>query len=248
MTGLTVRPVEGLPLFRPGDDLVGAIAAAIAPPRAGDVIVVAQKAVSKVEGRFARLSEVRVSSQAQALAEATGKPAALCELILSEAAEVMRTRRDLVIVRHRLGLVAANAGIDASNVGDPDQVLLWPLDPDASAARLREGLEARFGVPLAVIISDSLGRAWRIGTVGTAIGVSGLKPLRDRRGETDLFGRVLQATVTGVADEIAAAATLVMGEGAEGTPAAIVTGAVYVRDETARLADMLRPAAEDLFR
>jgi coenzyme F420-0:L-glutamate ligase/coenzyme F420-1:gamma-L-glutamate ligase len=244
---VSIHPIMGLPMFRPGDDLAEALASRIAP-QDGDVLVVAQKVVSKVEGRLVRLDSVTASAEADDLAAQTGKPAALCELILSESAEVMRVRKDLVIVRHRLGLVAANAGIDASNVGEADTVLLWPVDPDASAARLRVALEARFGVKLAVIVGDSLGRAWRVGTLGTAIGVSGMKPLRDRRGESDLFGRTLQATVTGVADEIAAAASLVIGEGDEGTPAAIVRGAVYDRDESARLADLVRPPHEDLFR
>lgn len=251
---LTVLPVVGLPLFAPGDDLAAALAEAIVAGaqtlEAGDVVVVAQKAVSKVEGRQVALASVTPSPEALALSARTGKSAALCHLILAETAEIMRVRKDLVIVRHRLGQVMANAGIDASNVADPKgpaTVLLWPEDPDASARRLRDALQARFGVTVAVIISDSLGRAWRVGTMGSAIGVAGVRPLRDRRGETDLFGRVLEATVIGVADEIAAAASLVIGEGAEAIPAAIVRGAVYPAGEGA-VGEMLRPHAEDLFR
>jgi coenzyme F420-0:L-glutamate ligase/coenzyme F420-1:gamma-L-glutamate ligase len=241
-------------MFKAGDDLAGIIAEAMARggvvPQDGDVVVVAQKVVSKAEGRQVALSSVTPSSAALELAAKSGKPAEVCHLILSETAEVMRVRKDLVIVRHRLGQVMANAGIDASNVADPTapaQVLLWPIDPDASARRLRDALAARFGVSLAVIVSDSLGRAWRMGTMGTAIGMAGISPLRDRRGETDLFGRVLEATLIGVADEIAAAASLIIGEAAEGTPVAIVRGATYPAAEGG-VGEMLRPHGEDLFR
>jgi coenzyme F420-0:L-glutamate ligase/coenzyme F420-1:gamma-L-glutamate ligase len=175
----------------------------------------------------------------------------LAELIAAESSELMRVRENLVIARHRLGHVTANAGIDASNVADPagpETVLLWPLDPDASTARLRAALQERFGVRLAVIMSDSLGRAWRAGTMGTAIGSAGMKPLRDRRGETDLFGRELKATIIGVADEIAAAASLVIGEAAEGTPAVLVRGAIYDPSDEAVALDLLRPLEQDLFR
>jgi coenzyme F420-0:L-glutamate ligase/coenzyme F420-1:gamma-L-glutamate ligase len=156
----------------------------------------------------------------------------------------------VIIARHRLGHVLANAGIDASNVSaaNDESVLLWPADPDSSARALRAALQSHFGVSLAVVITDSLGRAWRMGTMGAAIGVAGIKPLRDRRGETDLFGRELKATVVGVADEIAAAASLVIGEAAEGTPVAIVRGAVYDPDEDAGIEDLLRPQERDLFR
>jgi coenzyme F420-0:L-glutamate ligase/coenzyme F420-1:gamma-L-glutamate ligase len=161
----------------------------------------------------------------------------------------MRTKPNLIITRHRLGHVAANAGIDASNVeaSNGETVLLWPLDPDASAAALRSQLEARFGVQIAVIISDSLGRAWRMGTTGTAIGAAGLAPLIDRRGEKDLFGRTLQATLVARADELAAAASLVIGEAAEATPIAIIRGAAYIRSEAEGITATLRPLAEDLF-
>lgn len=251
---VTITPIAGLPLFGPGDDLAAALAQAIIAngisPEAGDVLVVAQKVVSKTEGRFVRLAAVETSEADQALEVRSGKPAALCALIAGEAAEVMRVRDNLIVVRNRLGHVLANGGIDASNVASldaPETVLLWPEDPDASAARLRQALEARFAAPLAVIISDSLGRAWRIGTTGHAIGVSGLTPVLDRRGETDLFGRTLKATVIGVADELAGAASLVIGEAAEGTPAALIRGARYRRSETDGVGPLLRPKAEDLF-
>ncbi len=216
-----------------------------------DVVVVAQKIISKAEARTVRLSEVKPSTKALQLAEETAKDPRVLELMLQESHAVMRARTGVVIARHRLGHVAANAGIDASNV-EPvegeDMVLLWPVDPDASAARLRAHLRSRFALPdLAVIVSDSLGRAWRMGTTGTAIGSAGIAPLIDRRGETDLFGRVLQATVVGRADELAAAASLVIGEAAEATPVAIVRGAHFTPSETGGIGSILRTSAEDMF-
>jgi coenzyme F420-0:L-glutamate ligase/NADPH-dependent F420 reductase len=254
-TGVQIHPIAGLPLFAAGDDLAGALADRIIAggltPEDGDVIVIAQKIASKVEGRARLLADVSITSAGRDLSQQSGKPEALSELIAGESSEIMRVRENLVITRHRLGHVAANAGIDASNVAaldGPETVLLWPADPDASVTRLREALQARFGVRLAVIMSDSLGRAWRTGTVGTAIGVAGMKPLRDRRGESDLFGRELKATMVAVADEIAAAASLVIGEAAEGVPAVLVRGAVYEPSEDAAAVDLLRPAEQDLFR
>ena len=254
-SGVSVVPLHGMPLFAAGDDLAGALGDAIVrsglAPEDGDVVVVTQKVVSKVEDRAVSLDDVAPTPEGCALAERTGKPAALAGLIASESQEIMRVRDGLIIARHRSGHVAANAGIDSSNVGDPDAaptVLLWPLDADGSAAGLRFSLQARFGVRLAVIISDSVGRAWRIGTTGTAIGVAGINPVRDRRGENDLFGRVLQTTIVAVADEIAGAASLVIGEAAEATPAALVRGAVYDAAETTSVTGLLRPLEQDLFR
>ena len=253
-TSVQIHPIAGLPLFAAGDDLAGAIAEQIIAggltPEDGDVVVIAQKIASKVEGRTRLLREVPITAVGHELSQQSGKPATLSELIAAESSEIMRVRENLVITRHRLGHVAANAGIDASNVAaldEPETVLLWPVDPDASVARLREALQARFGVRLAVIMSDSLGRAWRMGTVGTAIGVAGMKPVRDRRGETDLFGRELKATIVAVADEIAAAASLVIGEAAEGVPAVLVRGAVYEPSEEGAAIDLLRPPDQDLF-
>ena len=254
VAALSVRALPGLPLFQAGDDLAGAIAAALAAAgemlQDGDVVVVAQKVVSKVEGRTVRLADVTPGLEARDAAARADKDPAMVELVAAEAQELMRVAPGVIITRHRTGHVLANSGIDASNVdggGDPT-VLLWPLDPDASARALRTALEAATGARLAVIISDSVGRAWRMGTTGTAIGCAGLKPLRDRRGETDLFGRELQATVIGVADEIAGAASLVMGEAAEGTPVAIVRGATYDLDDLAGIGEILRPLEKDLFR
>jgi len=251
---LSVRALAGLPLFQSGDDLAGAIVEAIRAsgdfPQDGDVVVVAQKVVSKVEGRTVPLAGVSPGPQAREAAAKADKDPAVVELIAAESQELMRVVPGVIIARHRTGHVLANAGIDASNLpcGGTGAVLLWPQDPDASARQLRAALEAAFGVRLAVIVSDSLGRAWRMGTTGSAIGSAGLKPVRDRRGEPDLFGRTLQATVIGVADEICAAASLVMGEAAEGTPVAIVRGATYDADDEAGIAELLRPLDKDLFR
>ena len=247
---LQLSPLRDFPAVLPGDSLgqlvVSGTRAQDITPDASSVLIVAQKVVSKVEGRARRLADVAPGAEALEAATRAGKDPAVVELIARESQELMRVAPGVIIARHRTGHVLANAGIDASNVGDGEDpsVLLWPQDPDASARNLRDALTAATGVRLAVIISDSLGRAWRVGTMGSA----GLKPLRDRRGEPDLFGRELQATVIGVADEIAAAASLVMGEAAEGTPVAIVRGAAYDLDEDAGIGELLRPLQMDLFR
>lgn len=246
-------PLHGIPLIEAGDDLAQIIDDALGRQQIAleqdDVVVVAQKIVSKTEGRTARLADVIAGPEAIRIAEIAAKDPRLVELMLAEAAEVIRAVPGVVITRHRHGHVLANAGIDASNVmGSDDVVLLWPKEPDRSAHKLRAAIQARLGVRVAVIISDSLGRAWRLGTMGTAIGIAGMQPLRDRRGETDLFGRELKATIIAVADEIAAAASLVIGEGAEATPVAIVRGARYVAQENASIFDSLRPIEQDLFR
>ncbi len=245
--------LTGLPLFAPGMDVAAEVAAAAARQGEtlgrGDVVVVAQKIVSKAEGRRVALADVRVSAEATEMAEATARAPELVQLILDESSAVLRATPAAIITRHRTGHVLANSGIDASNVegGEDSQVLLWPRDPDASARMIR----AAFGdAAPAVVIADSLGRAWRIGTLGTAIGCAGLMVLEDRRGQKDLFGRTLQATVIAVADAIAGLAVLVMGEGAEGTPAAIVRGAgqwISVEDGPGATSG-LRPVTEDMFR
>lgn len=251
-----VRAIGGMPLFAPGMCVAQEIAAALDRSgealREGDIVVVAQKIVSKSEDRAVRLADVMAGGEASRLAQETGRPAPLVQLILDQSEAVMRATKAAIIVRHRTGHVLANAGIDASNMegGDADTVLLWPADPDASARGIRTRLGELTGARPAIIVADSLGRAWRIGTVGTAIGCAGLGALEDRRGEVDLFGRTLQATIIAVADSVAAMAVLAMGEGAEGTPAAIVRGAgrwVMAEDGTGAGA-VLRPLAEDMFR
>ncbi len=253
----TAPPIEicaipHIPLLQPGDDLAGMVLAAAAATgmdwRDGDVLVLAQKIVSKAEGRIVHLPDVLPSARALELAGQTGKDPRLVEVILGESTEVLRVRPGLLVVEHRLGFVCANAGVDQSNVaGSDDWALLLPVDPDASARRLRDAIAAATGADVAVIVSDSHGRAWRFGTVGVAIGVAGIRPLSDLRGRLDLTGRPLQITEVGTADEIAAAAGLAMGQAGEGTPAVVVRGAAFVAGE-GRLAEILRPKRQDLFR
>jgi coenzyme F420-0:L-glutamate ligase/coenzyme F420-1:gamma-L-glutamate ligase len=253
-SAIELLAVPGIPPIAKGDDLVALIGEGLARggivPRSGDVFVLTQKIVSKAEGRMVDLAAVRPSTEAIELAGKVQKDPRLVELILSESVRVVRARPGVLIVEHRLGLVMANAGIDQSNLASPDapqRALLLPIDPDGSAAILRKRLSQRFGVPVAVIISDSFGRAWRRGTCGVAIGAAGLPSLMDLRGSPDLFGRELQVSVTGHADEIAAAASLVMGQGAEGQPVVIVRGLTW-RGPDNTASELVRPAAEDMFR
>ncbi len=242
------------PLVRPGDDLAKLVIAAlekgghgIAP---GDVLVLAQKIVSKAEGRYVDLARIEPGAQALALAHETGKDPRLVEVILGESSRVVRHAPNVLIVEHRLGFVMANAGVDRSNV-DPaactEPVLLLPRDPDASASLLRAKLTAHFGEAPAIVISDSFGRAWRRGTVGIALGAAGLPSLLNLRGQPDLYGRELRVTETGFADEIAAAASLLMGQGSEGVPVVLLRGLSWFA-QALPAAQLLRPAAEDMFR
>ena len=251
---ITLTAIPGIPAIGAGDDLAAILGDALAAvdlgPKRGDVLVVTHKIVSKAEGRSVMLTDVRPSARARELATATGKDPALVEVILSESRAVLRHRPGLIITEHRLGLVLANAGVDQSNVPDEDGepcVLLLPSNPDASAAGLRAALEKRFGEPLGVVVSDSVGRAWRHGVVGLAIGVAGLPALLDLRGRPDLQGRPLQVTQVGLADQIAAAAELLMGEADEGRPAVLVRG--FSPDGPALpAAALIRERAADLFR
>ncbi len=217
----------------------------------GDVVAVAQKIVSKAEGRQVRLADVTPSARAVELAAQVGKDARLVELILRESTEVSRLRPGVIIVRHRLGFTSANAGIDRSNVqtegGEEEAVLLLPLDPDASAAALHDTLQVNTGATVGVVITDSHGRPFRLGTVGVAIGVAGLPALWDRRGEADLYGYRLQHTDVGLADEIAAAAGLLMGQAAEGLPAVLLRG-LRLPPAEGRATDLVRPPELDLYR
>ena len=253
-SALEILAVPGLPMIKPGDDLAALIAEGFArggiEPRTGDVLAVAQKVVSKSEGRSVDLATVVPSARAIELAKEIQKDPRLVELILSESVRVVRSRPNVLIVEHRLGFVMANAGIDQSNVAPGDGVeraLLLPVDPDGSAEALRAGLAALFGVPPAVIITDSFGRPFRRGTAGVAIGAAGLPALLDLRGNPDLFGRILQVSISGFADEIAAAASLVMGQGDEAQPVVLVRGLSW--QATANPAsNLVRPASEDMFR
>ncbi len=255
---LTLTPLPNIPLIRPGDDLADIILRSLGEIRLqdGDILVLAQKIVSKAENRLVNLATVTPSTAALELAEKTGKDPRLAELVIRESREILRARPGTAIVEHRLGFVCANAGIDHSNVEpatadsmlDPHEwYLLLPENPDQSAAQIRQKLEQASGARLGVLIIDSHGRAWRMGTVGAAIGLSGLPGLMDERGWQDLFGYTLQITVVGVADELAAAASLVMGQAAEGTPVVHVRGFPFPLREGS-LGELLRPREQDMFR
>jgi coenzyme F420-0:L-glutamate ligase/coenzyme F420-1:gamma-L-glutamate ligase len=252
MPSLTLTALEAVPEVRAGDDLAATLAAALGYTgitlATGDVLVIAQKIVSKSEGRTVALAGVRPSARAVELAGITGKDARLLELVLSESTEVLRAKKDVIVVEHRLGYVMANAGIDQSNVdGGEETALLLPLDPDASCRRLREALRDRTGSDCAVVINDSFGRAWRNGVVGVALGVAGLPGLLDQRGTPDRFGRRLKITQIGVADELASAASLVMGQADEGYPAVHARGVPYARREGS-VRELLRDRTLDMFR
>jgi len=250
---LALHVLPGIPLIVAGDDLAAILHASLArlPVRLadGDVLVLAQKIVSKAEGRLVRLADVVASPRAEELGAETQKDPRLVQLILDESTEIMRKRPGMLLVRHRLGNVGAHAGIDQSNVdhADGEAALLLPEDPDASAQRLHDALYALTGRRLAVIIADSMNRAWRLGTIGGAIGCHGLQVLDDLRGSGDMYGRELKVTLINRADSIAAAASLLMGESVERTPAVLVQGLPWAPStQTAR--DIIRPLHEDMFR
>lgn len=261
MAELRFIPVAGLPLIAAGDDLPGLISGALRAagwiPEAGDVLAIAQKIVSKAEGRSVRLETVTPSPAAIELAAQADKDPRVAELILRESTAVLRVSRGVIITEHRSGLILANAGIDRSNLEDSETAaLLLPVDADASAAGLRAALERDFGVPLGVIVTDSIGRPWRLGTIGHAIGCAGLVVIEDLRGQPDLFGRRMQTSEVAVADSLAAAAVLAMGEAAEGTPLVLIRGALArhppggsaPRSVLQTAESALRPRDEDLFR
>jgi coenzyme F420-0:L-glutamate ligase / coenzyme F420-1:gamma-L-glutamate ligase len=250
---LSVIPLTGLPEIRPGDNLAALLAARIERQdiviRPGDVLVITSKIISKAEGAQASLSQVEPTDNAQRISVVTLKDPRLVELVLRESTEIIRAAPHVLITRHRSGHVMANAGIDASNSGSAreDQVLLLPSDADASALAISDFLESRLGYAIGVVISDSFGRPWRMGTVNVAVGVAGMVALTDQRGETDRDGRVLQVTQVAVADALAAAAGLVMGETIEGIPAVIIRG--FNSSGPAQNSNVLvRPIEQDLFR
>jgi coenzyme F420-0:L-glutamate ligase/coenzyme F420-1:gamma-L-glutamate ligase len=263
---LELVALAGIPVVQPGDDLPALVCDAL--ERNGvrlesgrDALVVTSKVVSRAEDRFVNLGAVAASPRAQELAAQTLKDPRLVQLILEEASAVSRTAPGVIIVRHRLGFVSANAGIDESNVRGayvppgPDApaqeagpwVLLLPRDPDASARAVRSAIRARFGSDVGVVISDSLGRPFRLGTVGAAIGVAGLPPLWDQRGAVDLHGRTLQHTVTALADQVAAAADLLAGQANEGRPAVVVRGLHYTPQEDVGASALVRAPDQDLY-
>ncbi len=254
MKTIEIIPLAGIPEVRPGDDLAEVIARALGEaglrPDEGDILAVAQKIVSKAEDRFVRLSEVEPSPEALRIAERDGRDGRLVEVVLRESNEVVVASERALIVEHRSGAVCAHAGVDRANLGaggDEDLVLLLPRDADASARKLREGLERLLGARPAVLIADTQGRAFRRGVAGTAIGCAGVEPVVDARGELDRQGRALEITQVAQADELAAAASLAMGQGAEGVPAVLIRNSNYRRGE-APATRLFRPKEEDLFR
>jgi len=244
-----IFPLPGLPEIKPGDDVAGAIVQAVRAHdmriAAGDVLVIAQKIVSKAEGRVVRLDDVVPSEQARLWAEQWNKDARVVELVLRESKRIVRMERGMIISETHHGFVCANAGVDVSNA-DEGVAILLPDDPDASARTLQAALCRVFAGHVGVIVSDTFGRAWREGLVNVALGVAGLGPLVDYRGQTDANGKPLQATVIAVADELAAAAELVMGK-SDRIPVAIIRGA-RIASRSGRGTDLIRPAEKDLFR
>jgi len=252
-TELSLHAVPGVPMVRPGDDLPTVVLTALANAgfalAAGDVLVLAQKIVSKAEHRQIALADVDPGADARALAAEVDKDPRLVQLILDESTEVLRKKPGVLIVRHKLGLVGANAGIDQSNIdhGDADEALLLPSDPDVSAQALKAEINKRTGQSIGVIIADSMNRPWRMGTIGGAIGCAGVNVLDDHRGGTDIYGRELKVTLINRADALAGAATLLMGETTEKIPLVLIRGvAPYTGTGSAR--DIPRPLEEDMFR
>ena len=251
-SSLTIHPLKNIPLIEAGDDLAGLVVEALCSagiePVDGDILVLAQKIVSKAEGRQVFLAGIDPSPAAISLATETDKDPRMVELILRESSAVIRTAPSVIIVRHRLGIVSANAGIDQSNIDhtDGDCALLLPENPDRSARQMKEALQKEFSRNLGVIVSDSMNRPWRLGTMGFAIGSAGVPVLDDRRGETDMFGRELKVTMINLADSVATAANLVMGETSERVPAALVRG-MPTEDTKQTACDSIRPVADDLF-
>jgi coenzyme F420-0:L-glutamate ligase/coenzyme F420-1:gamma-L-glutamate ligase len=255
---LELIALPGIPMVSAGDDvttlILDGVAAAGTAIEDGDILVIAQKIISKTEGRIVDLGQVSPSSRAEELAVLTDKDPRLVEVILGESSEVVRHRPGVLVVEHRLGVVLANAGIDRSNVesdGDEENVLLLPEDPDASSKRIGEEIASRTGCRVAIIVNDSLGRAWRQGTCGVAIGAWGLSTLSDLRGRKDLYDRPLEVTQEAIADELAAAASLLQGQADEGMPVVLVRGLAAARGEDGSdegAPALIRSKDEDLFR
>ena len=250
---LRLESLRGIPMVSADANLAQLLDEALSrlsqPPVAGDILVVAQKIVSKAENRFVDLAALKPSARALEVAEVTGHSPNFVECVLRESRRVVRYAPHVLIVEHKLGFVHANAGVDRSNVEGEDQALLLPEDPDASAAALCEALTARLGFALPIIVNDSLGRAWRTGVVGMALGCAGMAPLQSHVGESDLFGRPLEVTEVALADELAAAASLLMGPGAEGRPAVLARGVTPPPPTDGGVrSSLLRRREQDLFR
>jgi coenzyme F420-0:L-glutamate ligase/coenzyme F420-1:gamma-L-glutamate ligase len=250
--GLTITALPGIPLIQPGDDLASMILEGVAQAglilQAGDALVITSKIVAKSEGRMVDLNMIEVSAEAQQVALETRKDPRIVELVLRESQRISRQAPGVLITQHRLGFVSANSGLDQSNVnGSEDWALLLPVDPDASACRIRDVLQARTGVSVGIVISDSHGRPFRLGNVGVAVGAAGLPALLDLRGQDDLFGRKLHVSMMGYADLIASAAHLLSGEANEGRPVMHLRGLNYPPAD-GRAADLVRVPEQDLYR
>jgi coenzyme F420-0:L-glutamate ligase/coenzyme F420-1:gamma-L-glutamate ligase len=248
----SVAALDGFPLVQPGDDIASLICdrldAMNLTLQHHDVLVITSKIVSKAEGCVVNLSDVEPTDDALRYAKITGKDPRVVELVLRDSHAVSRAAKNVLVVEHRLGFVCANAGIDQSNVeGDDETVLLLPIDPDGTAASIHDVLRQRYDVEVGVIISDSHGRPFRLGTVGVAIGVAGMPGMLDLRGQTDLYGRELKISIQGYADLVASAAQLATGEGAEGRPVVLVRGLSFTRTD-GNAAELNRPVQEDLYR
>jgi coenzyme F420-0:L-glutamate ligase/coenzyme F420-1:gamma-L-glutamate ligase len=253
-TSISLFAIPDIPAVWKGDSvsslLLDAVETAGMHLLDGDIIAIAHKVISKAEGRLVNLDDVTPRSRAREVAVITGKDPRLVELILSESTGISRMRKGALIVRHRLGFTSANAGIDRSNVpqgGAGEWVLLLPLDPDKSAGKIRQDIQDRTGAGVGILIVDSHGRPFRLGTVGVAIGVSGIPALSDRRGESDLYGYQLEHTEVGTADEIAAAASVLMGQAAEGQPAILIRG-LNLPAQQGKAKDLVRSKELDLYR
>lgn len=251
---LCISPLPGIPIVEPGNDIASLVASALdrcgIRPRPQDVLVIAQKIVSKSENRFVRLRDVTPTERAISIAKATKKDPRLVEVILSESKEVVRYKPGVLITEHRLGFVAANAGVDQSNVcqdEQDDRVLLLPQNPDRTAERIRESLQNRYGVAMGIVINDSFGRPWRNGIVSVALGAAGLPAVRSLVGKPDLYGRKMRVTECGFADQIATAASLVMGETNEGMPVIHIRGLGWNEPELPARS-LIRSLQEDMFR
>ena len=252
MDSVEIIAVENLPLIKRGDDLSELICRAAekqnTPIQEKDVLVITHVAVSKAEGNVVSLDEVSPSERAKEIARRTAKEPALVEIILRETKEIVRMRPNSLITETKNGIVCANAGVDRSNIEGERNIVLLPKDPNASAQKIKQKIKKLSGCDVAVIVSDTHGRPLRMGEINVAIGVAGIKPIRDRRGEKDLFGYVLRIKQTAVADELASAAELVIGQADEGIPVAIIRGYKYQTTENASATELTRPKEKDLFR
>ena len=252
MNPVQVIALEGLPLIRKGDNLAQLICSAAekqhTPIQNGDILVATHVAVSKAEGNVVNLDKVVPSKKANEIAKKTGKDPALVEVVLRESKDIVRMRDSVLITESRHGFICANSGVDRSNVEGERNVAPLPRDPDLSAKKIRQEMKKLTGCDVAVIVSDTHGRPFRMGEVNVAVGVSGLKPIRDRRGEKDLFGYVLRIKQTAIADELASAAELVIGQANEGIPVAIIRGYNYPKSDTAKATELIRSREKNLFK